>query len=234
MSVSRISTPAAFEDMTSGSPQTMSVDGQTGSNRYLVVAFYFEQNSSSDISAVTYNSVALTKLVDSLAPAATTTAEDLEIWGLVAPATGANTLSWEISDTGKDIAVQPIILQGTVGAVEAGANDKSALENTATTNVTLTTTVASSIILAFMSAETDTVGPFTPDSGTVEVIDDTVGTGSTGIAYFVGERIEATPGDYAVGATTTGASSPRDINLAAVDFREVSSQSPVPIIMQLM
>lgn len=70
----------------------------SGSNRVLYVFFhYWMSDSSREVSSVTYNGVALTRVAKS---ARSSDNDGMEIWRLVAPATGANNVAYSVSGAG--------------------------------------------------------------------------------------------------------------------------------------
>lgn len=73
-----------------GTTVSFSYTSGSGSDRYLLVGC--AQFAGLDITAVSYNSVALTNIYDAGVGTA-----PIELWGLVAPATGSNTLSFTMS-----------------------------------------------------------------------------------------------------------------------------------------
>lgn len=66
----------------------------TGSSRYLTVGISMLSVGGSSVSGITYNSVAMTKID---AKASVSGAVRAELWGLVAPATGSNTIAVTLS-----------------------------------------------------------------------------------------------------------------------------------------
>ena len=70
----------------------------TGSNRYLIVGISMLSIAGSSVSSITYNNVSMTFLG---AVSSVTGAVRVELWGLIAPATGSNTIVVTLS-TGLD------------------------------------------------------------------------------------------------------------------------------------
>lgn len=66
----------------------------TGSSRYLTVGIAMLSVGGSSVSSITYNGVAMTKID---AKASVSGAVRAELWGLVAPATGSNTIAVTLS-----------------------------------------------------------------------------------------------------------------------------------------
>lgn len=219
--VSFVTAPAHHADQTVESSESFSVDASTGANRGLLVFAFHELDVDQAISAMTYDGVALSKILDNPGTGSTSTTERHEIWFLADPASGINTLAASYDNTNQDAVLQPIILQGTGPlsiAPVGGANEDSA-EDTASMSLTLSINGGSMIVVG-CTVETESTGPFTPDTDTVERVDDAVDSGNFGFGFFIGTRSESSAGSYSVGAESTGlAEGPRDFVISAVEVR---------------
>lgn len=96
------------------------------------------------------------------------------------------------------------VIGGVDTASPVGATN-SATGTSATAALSLTSTVADSLLLSSDSHRYAAgVTPFTPDAGVTELTEGaTGGTSSSDHGYWVGERLAATPGAYAMGVTAS-------------------------------
>lgn len=103
----------------------------TGSNPYLSVSCYINQGSN-DTTSATYNGVAMTKIHDF-----TTSTRRVWTYGLMGPATGANTLVMNVNSV-SEITCQAISYAGVsqTGQPEASTTNTTASSNSFTTSLT--------------------------------------------------------------------------------------------------
>lgn len=130
----------------------------SGSNRALFVCVGTNANRS--IPSVTYDSVSMTKEIEESGGG--TSAYGLaNIWKLVAPSTGSNTVRVNVSSANAYLLVGAVSFTGTDQTDPVDVSDGASFTGTATINITLTTTVVNTIILDCFSGLSDSGG--TPD-----------------------------------------------------------------------
>ncbi len=119
----------------------------TGSNTILLVGFLGTGNPDADITSVTYNGVAMTQAVENLADAN----EDVYIYYLVNPATGANNvqISWSGTHT---IAGRAYSLTGAKQSAQPDASNSGSTGAGTSVSVSVTTVADSSLIAGFARA----------------------------------------------------------------------------------
>lgn len=116
----------------------------TGSNRILFVGFRFA-SATNDVTSVTYNGVAMTAITCSAAPQA---AQFACLYYLVAPATGLNTATVNLSSS---VRVEPVSISYT-GASQTGVPDATSVATTTASNsvtATLTTVANNSWVVGY-------------------------------------------------------------------------------------
>lgn len=181
----------------------------TGSNRYLVVGVSMLSVAGSSVTGITYNSVAMTFIG---AVASVSGAIRSELWGLVAPATGANTVEVTLS-AALDSAAGAVSFTGVnqslpfeaynsatatnVGAADATVNVTTVADNdwvvdcVATSDTAITVgagqTQRNNVTGALGSGAMSTEGPKTP-AGAVTMSWTDVGAAATWSIGAVGLR----------------------------------------------
>lgn len=174
--------------------------GATGSDRCLVVALYYENDTApQNCTAMTYAGVSMTRAVKSTL--AGQFVESVELWTLANPATGSNTLALTLADSGQDLVA--------VAAVFTGVNQSTPAGNTAAANgsspqsVSLSYSDNSMGVYAIVSNRADG-GPYTPvDGNSIELLDSVIASGASGFNYTLGYRgPEASAGSYTLGANS--------------------------------
>lgn len=126
-------------------------------------------------------------------------------WVLPNPTARAGQISVDITRNAGTIrsyswtAAEVIGGAGDVGATNAASGES------ATAALSLTSTVANSLLLsADIHRYATGVTPFTPDAGVTELTEGATGGNSlSDHGYWVGERLAATPGAYAMGVTAS-------------------------------
>ena len=176
----------------------------TGSDRCLVVAVTYENNTTpADITAVTYNSVALTHQVTFVDDGGGFD-ESTEIWTLAAPATGSNTLAFTISQTGRDL--------GFAASVFTGVDQTTPVGNTAVSGQYINTTgINADLVFAANSMgvynsyqNRSNTGPFTARTGNTQLGSYVTATGNSGFESAMGYRgPETSAATYNVGSDAT-------------------------------
>src|SRR3990167_9905623 len=175
---------------TSGSVSSVSVSADTtstGSNRVLVVGGFFDSSTIGTLT-VTYNSVALTQIINSVAGSGGTTI----LFYLLAPATGSNTLalSWDGGAT---------VLSKLTFAVYQGVKQSSQPDGSAVVNQTgsatqientITSTANGSWHVMFIHHEADLA--LTAGTGTTERVAEQWFDNNTDISPSASDTIYAT------------------------------------------
>lgn len=179
--------------------------GATGSGRVLVVFPVYENNTTADVTAITYNGVALTfqaVYVDDGGGFE----ETIEAWTLANPPTGSNTLAFTLSQTGRDLGFSAAVYTGVNQSTPVGNTAISAQYTTETsTNADLTYS-ANSVGVYCSSQNRASSGPFTARAGNTQRGEYAVATGNSGFTACLGDRgPETSAGSYNCGsdATTT-------------------------------
>jgi hypothetical protein len=169
------------------SPQTFS-HTTSGSNRFLFVATTQAVEGADDISAMTYNSVTMTKIAGIQCPSD----RFIGLWGLVNPASGSNTVS--ITFSGNFMTAYAV---SYTGAKQSAQPDSSNSTTTgASTSFTMSTTVVAAncwtMCYANNTNRNSTVGASTTnrapstantDAATFGDSNTTVGTGSQSLNF---------------------------------------------------
>ena len=170
----------------------------TGSDLVLLVFVASLQNGSyPNVSGITYNGVALTKQVK--IQDATSRNREFEIWSLIGPATGSNTVA--VTWTSSAIADWVGAISFT-GVSAIGANGSNSGNSSAHTS-SVTTTAADSLVVGGGAARGADTDPFSPGTGVTERADGDTGGGENfnDMGYWAGERPATTTGTYPVAAT---------------------------------
>ena len=108
----------------------------TGNRRLLIAAVFVRDAASNPVTAITYNSVAMTKIEDNVVGTQT-----FQLYGLYAPSTGSNTLAVTLSATHNALAVAACSYIGVKqGEVYDVKNEYTAASGTSKT-LSVTTTV---------------------------------------------------------------------------------------------
>jgi len=161
--------------------------GATGSDRVLVVFPVYENNTSADVTAVTYNGVPMT-FQEVYVDDGGGFAETIEAWTLVNPAAGSNTLSFTLSETGRDF--------GYSAAVYTGVDQTTPVGNTAISgqyidenNIDADLLFAANSMGVYCSQQNRAgSGPFTAKTGNTQRGEYAVATGNSGFTACLGDR----------------------------------------------
>lgn len=95
--------------------------GATGADRLLLAAVVYENGGDPDVTGMTYNGVAMTKVVEATVAPADAFSESVEVWALAAPATGSNTLAMTNSATSQDAALMVAVYENVNQSTPTGA-----------------------------------------------------------------------------------------------------------------
>jgi hypothetical protein len=125
----------------------------TGSNRILLVGISMLSVAGSSVSSITYNGVALSLI---RAKASVTGAVRVELWGLVAPATGSNTIEVTLSVALDSIGGAISLTGVNQTSPYEGDNDSSATNVGAADATVNVTTVADNDLVVDVVASDDT------------------------------------------------------------------------------
>ncbi len=193
----------------SSATASFSHDSGTGSNRLLMLwATTLVDNTGSGITAVTYNSVSLTNVTGaSLEVAFGGRFGETQLWYLIAPATGSNTVAITYS-VGGDVqsacfaatalegAHQTVPVSATVVNTNSGSSD--------TTSFTETTGSANSWLVMCGNWQGGDTDPFAPGSGDTELADQASGANTfLDHGHTVLYQSTTTAGSYTVATTAT-------------------------------
>lgn len=210
-----------------GANQTAAFDSTaTGSDRILAVSVVFENGGDPGVSAITYDGTSLTKQIEETVSPADDFSETIEIWTVVAPSTGSNTIALTNSATSQDAAVMAAVYSGVDQSTPIG--NTNSVARTLTNDATLSMTkqavdngihwaLAHDRAAATFDPETDNVIRDTQD-----VPDD--GTNNAGFSAAEGHMLPGS-GTVSVGATQTTIDTPttdQDLVVAGVELLAVS------------
>lgn len=135
-----------------------------------------------------------------------------EIWYLANPTARAGRLECDYTVTTSYIEATSWTVIEVIGGVDTAAPigaKRNDVGTTAAAPLSLTSTVAGSLILSGLAHANNLAEPYTPGSGiTAELGDGQTGTtAGSDHSYWAGECLTTTVGTYAVGATGTGSNS---------------------------
>lgn len=135
----------------------------SGTDRVLLVMSYVYNGTAASATSITYNGVALTK-ADGVASTLESNNQYVELWYLVAPATGANTITINYSASVSNSSGDAISFTGVDQSNPIDSHAASATASTVTSYSQATTVVASNCWLAGTIATRN--GPATAGAGT--------------------------------------------------------------------
>lgn len=220
---SALTVPANMRDTTAdASPISGSITVPSGlTNPGLAIAIVYERDTSQDVTAVTVGGNAAT-FVAVQDTATSTTEERIEWWVIASPPTGAQTLSLTTGDSGNDIAVFAIMVEGMDQSTMFGATveaDETA-ENDESISAALTTTAADSLVLCVVSDTRALHGPVTAvvGSGVVTADEVTLATSTAGMVAWCGYVEATTAAAYTIGATLTDNAASDVLRLLAIEL----------------
>lgn len=165
----------------------------TGTNLYLLIAFHWVPSTASTASGVTYGGVSMTQISTHI-----TNTCQIELWGLVAPATGSNTLAY--TNTGTTTVTQTLISytgvdQTTPLDATAVTASTAAFNSGAPVIMSVTTATANAQVVSALTASGSFVTTdLTVTAPSVLQQDNASGTGVGAIA----DSVTTTAGSYSV------------------------------------
>lgn len=217
LSTRNVVTGSSSSSFASATTRTQSYTVGSGTE-LLVVAVRFEGGalSSQNVSAVRWadsggaSEEALTRRVE--VESATATGVHVSWWYLVSPTARAGLVEIDYNVTSGNNNSQSWTIAEVIGGVDTAApvgasGSASGNGGTASANaaLSLTSTVAASLILSAVAHYQGGKNPYTPAAGiTAELADgETGGTTNSDHSYWAGEALTTTTGSYAVGATAS-------------------------------
>lgn len=220
---SALTVPANMRDTTAdASPISGSITVPSGlTNPGLAIAIVYERDTSQDVTAVTVGGNAAT-FIAVQDTATSSTEERIEWWVIASPPTGSQTLSLTTSDSGNDIVVFAIMVEGMDQSTMFGATVEA--DDTAGSDeelsAALTTTAADSLVLCVVTETRFEKAPVTALTGAgVATADEAaIGSGTTGIAAWCGYVEATTAAAYTIGCTFTNTASTDVIRLLAIEL----------------
>jgi len=142
---------AAFTDDTYGTSYSALLAGGTGANRLLVVRIVFNATNDSNPSAVTWNNVGLVNLY-SVGVSASYSPTNYQVWYMVAPASGSNTLAVSFA-TATNFTLSAVWYTGVNQGDPLGAHQDNANQSSPGSYTSgLSTTAPYSLITDFLVA----------------------------------------------------------------------------------
>lgn len=146
---------------------SLSIDVGSGANRLLACGAHFNAGDTNSITGITHNGVPLTQ---SLVGKITTSTYSIDVWYLVAPASGSQTVQATINTTGSNKTLGCIALTGVDQSSPLGTGASfSASTNPMTATITVP---ANGVGLAFATnGDEATCGSFTADGSSTERYD---------------------------------------------------------------
>ena len=191
----------------------------SGSDRLLLAFVSLYATGNPDVSAITYNGVGMTKITEMSYEFNTNRFLETQVYRLVAPATGSNTLSITFAGTYIDTGVSVISYTGVDQTTPIGATGTNSGNIDPT--VTFTTSNSNSLVVAGAMVRGGDSAPFTPGSGVTERWDNNSGAHTSfDIGIWGGEKAAATAGSYTVDATS---SSTDFMSIIGVEVNEAAS-----------
>jgi len=199
-----------------------------GNQRLLVVIFHME--GTRVLNSVTYAGVALTRAIQS--DSGKNSRCQIQIWYLVAPATGANNVTVSYSANQDWDGITCLNYVGVNQTSPVGATAGRTLTSSSTTqSVSITTTVANSMVVGGVVTPGGTGDPMTALANNTERADFATGTGGAGSdgACWAGEANRASTGAFTFGATASaslrGTIAAIELKAAAEDIANAGTYS---------
>jgi hypothetical protein len=187
-----------------GTGYSASLAGGTGSNRLLVVRVLFNGASNSSASTVTWNNVGLSKLYTA-GVSATYSPSYYQVWYLVAPAAGTNTLAVNFA-AATNFTLSAVWYAGVNQGGPFGAHQDNANQNAPTSYTSnITTTAPNSLISDFLVAGS-CGGTSVVTRGSAQTLEYAKVTCSSGDNNIYGDNLPAAvPGSHPMGYTLSPA-----------------------------
>ncbi len=175
----------------------------SGANRALIVFPVYEKTpSDNDVTAVAYSGDNGTQDAENRATT-DNFAEYGEIWTIVDPATGENTLEHDLLTPGQDFGSYAVVFTGVgdfgttpIAVSKAGSGEEL--------SHTITISAGSAVVFCCVRNRSAGLAGSSPVSGCTTIRTDETSTGSAGFSVLLGYRPpEASAGTYAIGCTDT-------------------------------
>ncbi|MFZ1721290.1 MAG: hypothetical protein WAU07_02180 [Microgenomates group bacterium] len=203
------STSASFSHTTSGSDRVL-----------LVYTYAFNANVDPDVTGITYNGVSMSKVTESSIQYVANRYIEVQVWQLVAPATGSNTVSITYAGTYTKTSASAISFTGVDQSTPIGSSGTNSSTN-AHPSVTFSTTNSNSIIVGGSLSRGGDTDPFTPGMGVTERWDFATGVNvNTDLGLWGGQKDAPTATSYTI--DSTGAVSDAMV-IAGVELNEAVS-----------
>lgn len=178
--------------------------GATGSDRLLLVVIVHEEGSDPAVSAITYGGESLTKEEEVQSSDSTGFAESLEVWYLVDPPTGSNTVQLTNSSTSQDF--------GVFAAVYTGRDQTTPIKSANNVTIDRTNDDDGTMTITKPTADDEIFWAINQDRGSDKVwsletdnnsrLEQQFGGAGTGFYTILGDRLTGS-GSVSVGATQT-------------------------------
>lgn len=202
--------------------------GATGTGRILIVGLVYENGEDPNVTAITYNGSSLTQQLVINSNPTDDFSPTVEIWTLLNPATGSNTLQFTNDDSTGTSADNMI-----VAAVYTGVNQSSPFDSTYTDDRLTTDDATFSMNKVADGAVVWLIGKDRGDEtawsaetdNTIRQAEITTSSAGTGESYALGDRLTGS-GTVACGATqigTGGNTETQDIAIAALSLNVESA-----------
>lgn len=192
----QVAADAVAHDATTDGGSTSSFSHTvSGTDRVLLVFVNFFSTTDPDVTSLTYNGVALSKVTDSLNNWTANRYLETQVWSLANPDTGTHTVSLSASGS---IVASSVVASSYNGIDTADPIDAVATNTGSSSNpsVDITTQNANSLIVGGGLVAGGDTDPFTPGTNTTELWDNATGTGQGDIGYFGGTETASTVGTY--------------------------------------
>lgn len=215
-----VAVDAVAFDAVSTTSSSLSVSHTTsGSDRLLLAFITLLSTGNPDVTSVTYNGTSMTKITEASNQYITNRFIETQVYQLVAPDTGSNTLAMTLPATYTDSSLVAISYTGVDQSTPIGATGT----NTGTGDLTVTfnTNNADSLIVAGGGIRGGDAAPFSPGTGTTERWDYNTGA-HTGFDFSAwgGEESAPTTGSYTVDSTSASTDS---FSMVGVEVNQVAA-----------
>lgn len=163
-----------------------------------------------DVSAVKWNGVALTKILEQISDVdSTPEGVVVEFWGVYNPSfqgeTHNITVETATAASGHDLSSMSFQILEVFGGADSVLGAIASAHHAVSTDATLslTTLGVNSLVVATASHYDGTRGPYTPQADIVELLDGNTGASATSDhTYWLGAKVQGAAGTKAVGATS--------------------------------
>lgn len=207
------------------------------SNGYLVARVYYEQDTAqavlTGVNAPDLDGAAF-EFIGKIDGTAGSTNEDIELWGLAAPASGSGkTFTIKLNDSGQDFFVELVLFTGVEPGVSFGtpvtATDSAGTDGVFTTPGSLTATENDSAIVCAAVANDAARATATAGGSLTEDLEGVVGASGQGFTYWGGYQVGLVDTTaYTVTCTFAGAVTNR-LALIAVELLPAAAAATFPV-----